>query len=70
MHTVDSLTALGFVVDIELDRTSYPKFCFTIYKYEHFGNYEPILLKEWYLYRTWQEAFHAAVEELTYLKLI
>lgn len=70
MHTIDSLITLGFVVEIEVDRTSFPKFCFTIYKYEHFGNYEKIEIKNWYLYRTWQEAFDAAVEELTYLKLI
>ena len=71
MYTVDSLfTQHGYVIEIELDRTSAPKFCFTIYQYEHFGNYKQIEIKNWYLYRTWQEAFDAAVEELTYLKLI
>jgi hypothetical protein len=70
MHTIDSLATLGFVVEISLDRTTAPKFAFDIYKYEHFGNYEPIKVRVWYLYRTWQEAFNAAVEELTYLNLI
>lgn len=70
MYTIDSLATLGFVVEIGLDRTSAPKFAFDIYKYEHFGNYEPIEVREWYLYRTWQEAFEAAVEELKFLKLI
>lgn len=70
MHTIDSLITLGFVVEIQVDQTSFPKFAVDIYKYEHFGNYESIPFREWYLYRTWQEAFDAAVEELTYLKLI
>ena len=70
MYTVDSLATLGFVVEISLDRTSAPKFAFDIYKYEYFGNYELIQVREWYLYRTWQEAFEAAVEELKFLKLI
>jgi hypothetical protein len=69
-HTIDSLTKLGFVIEISLDKTSAPKFVFDIYKYEHFGNYERIEVREWYLYRTWQQAFDAAVEELTHLKLI
>ena len=70
MYTIDSLATLGFVVEISLDRTSAPKYAFDIYKYEHFGNYELIQVREWYLYRTWQEAFEAAVEELKFLKLI
>ena len=70
MYTIDSLATLGYVVEISLDRTSAPKFAYDIYKYEHFGNYEPIKVREWFLYRTWQDAFEAAIEELTYLKLI
>lgn len=70
MYTIDSLATLGLVVEISLDRTCEPKFAFDIYKYEHFGNYEPIQVREWYLYRTWQEAFDAALEELKFLKLI
>ena len=69
-HTIDSLTKLGFVIEISVDRTSAPKFVVYIFKYEHFGNYEKIPIREWYLYRTWQQAFDAAVEELTHLKLI
>jgi len=70
MYTIDSLATLGYVVEISLDRTGTPKYAFDIYKYEHFGNYELINVHEWFLYRTWQEAFDAAVEELKYLKLI
>jgi hypothetical protein len=70
MYTIDKLATLGYVVEINLDRTSAPKYAFDIYKYEHFGNYEKIEVREWYLYRTWQEAFDVAVEELKFLKLI
>ncbi len=70
MYTIDSLQTLGYAVEISLDRTSSPKYAFDIYKYEHFGNYTLIEVREWFLYRTWQDAFDAAVEELKFLKLI
>jgi hypothetical protein len=41
--------------EIQIDRTTEPKFCFDIFQYEHFGNYEKIEIKEWYLYRTQEE---------------
>ena len=41
--------------EIQIDRTTEPKFCFDILQYEHFGNYEKIEVKEWYLYRTQEE---------------
>ena len=42
--------------EIQIDRTTEPKFCFDIFKYEYFGNYEQIKIVEWYLYRTQEEA--------------
>lgn len=42
--------------EIQIDRTAEPKFCFDIFQYEHFGNYEEIRIGEWYLYRTQEEA--------------
>jgi hypothetical protein len=42
--------------EIQIDRTTEPKFCFDIFQYEHFGNYEKIEVEEWYLYRTQEEA--------------
>ena len=42
--------------EIQIDKTTEPKFCFDIFQYEHFGNYEKIEVKEWYLYRTQEEA--------------
>ena len=42
--------------EILLDQTTQPKFCFEIYKYEDFGNYEEIRIGEWFLYRTYEEA--------------
>jgi len=41
--------------EIKIDRTTEPKFCFDIFQYEHFGNYEKIEVEEWYLYRTQEE---------------
>ena len=42
--------------EIQIDRTTEPKFCFDIFQYEHFGNYEEIRIGEWYLYKTQEEA--------------
>ena len=42
--------------EIQIDRTTAPKFCFNIFQYEHFGNYGEIRIGEWYLYRTHEEA--------------
>jgi hypothetical protein len=42
--------------EIQIDRTTDPKFCFDIFQYEHFGNYKEIGIGEWYLYRTQEEA--------------
>ena len=42
--------------EIQIDRTTDPKFFFDIYQYEHFGNYKEIRIGEWYLYRTYEEA--------------
>jgi hypothetical protein len=50
--------------EIQIDRTTEPKFCFDIFQYEHFGNYEKIEVKEWYLYRTQEEAELACLKKL------
>ena len=42
--------------EIHIDKTAEPKFCFDIFQYEHFGNYDEIRIGEWYLYRTQEEA--------------
>jgi hypothetical protein len=71
MYTIDSLyTEHGYIIEISLDQTSAPKYAYDIFKYTHFGNYERIEIKNWYLHRTWQEAFDDAIEELKHLKLI
>jgi hypothetical protein len=49
---------------IQIDRTTEPKFCFNVFQYEYFGNYEEIRIAEWYLYRTPEEA------ELACLRLL
>ena len=50
--------------EIQIDRTTAPKFCFNIFQYEHFGNYEEIRIGEWYLYRTQEEAEIECLKEL------
>ena len=50
--------------EIQIDRTAEPKFCFDIFQYEHFGNYEEIRIGEWYLYRTQEEAELECLKEL------
>jgi len=50
--------------EILLDQTTQPKFCFEIYKYEDFGNYEEIRIGEWFLYRTYEEAELACLIKL------
>ena len=46
-----------------MDQTSTPKFAVEIYKYSHFGNYDKIEQKEWFLYRTYEEALEVGVLE-------
>jgi len=50
--------------EIQIDRTTEPKFCFDIFQYEHFGNYEKIEVEEWYLYRTQEEVELECLKEL------
>jgi hypothetical protein len=50
--------------EIQMDRTTEPKFCFVIFKYEHFGNYEKVAVDEWYLYRTYEEAEKVCLDKL------
>ena len=54
----------GLFYEIQIDRTTAPKFCFNIFQYEHFGNYEDIRIGEWYLYRTYEEAELECLKEL------
>ena len=49
-------------IEIQLDRTSYPKYCFEIYKYSDFGNYESLKdTAEWFLYKSYEEALEEAL---------
>lgn len=54
-------------VIIGLDRTTAPKFFYSVYKYEHFGNYDREENSE-YTYRTYEEALEEGLKEA--LKLI
>jgi hypothetical protein len=50
--------------EILLDRTTYPKFCFEIHKYEDFGNWEKIQNPDWCLYRKQEEAELDCIKKL------
>ena len=50
--------------EILLDQTTQPKYCFEIHKYEDFGNYEKIENKDWFLYRTPEEAELECIKHL------
>ncbi len=51
----------GIIIEIQLDQTSYPKYCFDIYKYKHFGNYEKINNPDWGLYSSYEKALESAL---------
>ena len=50
--------------EIQIDRTTQPKFCYAIFHYEHYGNYEEIKIEDWSLYRTYEEAELECLETL------
>jgi hypothetical protein len=51
----------NLIIIIQLDQTSYPKYCFNLYKYEDFGNYEEIKILNWGLYRNYEKALEGAL---------
>jgi hypothetical protein len=51
----------NIIIDIQLDQTSYPKYCFNIYKYKEFGNWDKINNPEWGLYSTYEKALEDAL---------
>lgn len=51
--------------EILLDRTTYPKYCFEIYRYNDFGNWEKIeIVGDWFLYKSFEEAQQDCLIEL------
>jgi len=52
----------GIIIDVQLDRTAEPKWCFEAFKYKDFGDYTKIEPQEWFLYRTEELALEAALE--------
>lgn len=50
------------IIDVQLDQTSYPKYCFNVYKYEDFGNWEDIDNPDWGLYSTYEKAVEDALK--------
>jgi len=56
------------IVLASLDQTSYPKYCPEIFKYKDFGNYQEVTIKDFALYKTYEEALEAGL--LSALNLI
>jgi hypothetical protein len=48
----------NLIHEILLDRTSTPKYCYQLYRYKDFGDFEEIKINvsDWFLYRTYEEA--------------
>lgn len=57
-------------IEIQIDKTTYPKFCYEIFKYTDFGNWELISKrKEMFLTLDWYKNIEDALQEaLKYLK--
>jgi hypothetical protein len=49
-------------IEIQIDKTSSPKYCFEVWSYSDFGNWKEIKQEEWYLYRTRREAIEEAIK--------
>lgn len=49
------------IIDVQLDQISYPKYCFNVYKYEDFGNWEDIDNPDWGLYSSYEKALKDAL---------
>lgn len=51
----------NIIIEIRLDQTSYPKYCFNIYRYEDFGNWEDVENPEWGLYSSEEKCLEEAL---------
>jgi hypothetical protein len=51
----------NIIIEIGLDQTSYPKYCFNIYKYEDFGNWEDVKNPDWGLYSSEEKCLEEAL---------
>jgi len=49
------------IIDVQLDQTSYPKYCFDVYKYKDFGNWEHISNPYWGLYSIYEKTLEDAL---------
>lgn len=67
-QVIDWLDNKNIIIEIQVDKTAEPKYCFEVSKYEHFGNWKKHKPDEWFLYRKRSEATNVAIYEA--LKLI
>lgn len=52
----------NIIIVIQLDQTTYPKYCFNVYKYKDFGNWEDINNPDWGLYSKYEGALEDGLQ--------
>jgi hypothetical protein len=62
-EAIDWFEAKGIMIEVKIDQTTYPKYCFFITKYIDPWGWEPHQPKEWFLYLTRREATIEAIKE-------
>lgn len=62
-EAIDWFESKGIMIEVGIDQTSYPKYCFHIYKYTHTWGWEPQQTQQWFLYLSRREATVEAIKE-------
>lgn len=62
-EAVDWFESKGIMIEVGIDQTTYPKYCFYIHKYTDPWNWEKHQPSEWFLYLTRREATVEAIKE-------
>lgn len=62
-EVIDWFEAKGIMIEVKIDQTTYPKYCFFITKYIDPWGWEPHQPKERFLYLTRREATIEAIKE-------
>ena len=67
-EAIDWFESKGIMIEVRIDQTTYPKYCFFITKYIDPWGWEPHQPSEWFLYLSRREATVEAIKEA--IKLI
>ena len=62
-EAIDWFEAKGIMIEVKIDQTTYPKYCFFITKYIDPWGWEPHQPSEWFLYLSRREATVEAIKE-------